>query len=142
MRFAVACVISVLFLVGTSVAQEAPSPLIGSWHNIANPKYPQALMIFSADGYYAQIAVPPGRSKPKNDFEHRSREELMKQFGGFLASYGSWKTDGAKLIRVRTASEDPGVEGTEVVAEFRFDGDVLVLTGQDGHAEGRFRRMR
>jgi hypothetical protein len=108
---------------------------------MTDPKFPQALLIFSADGYYTQVAVPPGRTKPKNEFDHRTREELMKQFGGFRAMYGTWKTDGNKLIRVRTASEDPGNEGTQMVADFRIEGETLILSNQNGRNE-RFRRMK
>jgi hypothetical protein len=129
-------------LARTGQAQPVANPLVGAWHNITDPKFPQALLIFSADGYYAQVAIPPGRSKPKNDFDHRTREELMKQFGGFRASYGTWKADGTKLIRLRTASEEPGTEGTQSVDEFRFEGDILILTGQNAQSRGRFRRMK
>ena len=129
-------------LAGNSLTQPAPNPLVGAWHNITDPKFPQTLLIFSADGYYAQIAIPPGRGKPKNDFDRRTREELMKQFGGVRASYGSWKAEGTTLIRLRMASEDPGIEGTQTAAEFRFEGDILILRGQNGQSEGRFRRMK
>jgi hypothetical protein len=100
------------------------------------------VLVIGADGYYSQITIPPGRSKPKNDWDHRTREELMKQFGGLRASYGTWKVAGNRLTRTRTASEDPGTEGTETVVEFRFEGDELVLKSQDTQREARFRRMK
>ena len=131
-----------LLLAGNSLTQPASNPLVGAWHNITDPKFPQALLILSADGYWAQVAIPPGRKAPKNDFDHRTREELMKQFGGFRASYGTWKAEGTKLIRLRMASEDPAKEGTQTVADFRFEGDMLILKGQNGQNEGRFRRMK
>jgi hypothetical protein len=124
------------------LSQTATNPLVGTWHNVDSPPVPQVLLIIAADGYYAQVAIPSGRSKPKNDFDHRTREELMKQFGGVRASYGTWKAAGNKLIRMRTASEDPGKEGTETAAEFRFEGDVLVLGSPGTQQEGRFRRMK
>jgi hypothetical protein len=143
MRSAIArCLILFFLLAGNSLTQQALNPLVGAWHNITDPKYPQALLIFSADGYYAQVAIPPGRSKLKNEFDHRTREELMKQFGGVRASYGTWKAEGTTLTRVRMASEDPAAEGTQSVAEFRFEGDVLILTGRNGQGGGRFRRMK
>jgi hypothetical protein len=130
-----------VFPVVSLFGQPAASPLAGTWHNIAAPPVPQVLLMIGADGYYAQIAVPPGRSKPRSDWDHRTREELMKQFGGVRASYGSWKVAGNKLIRIRTASEDPASEGTETIVEFRFEGDVLVLRSADTQRESRFRRM-
>jgi hypothetical protein len=132
-----------LWLAANTWTQPAPNPLVGAWHNItSDPKFPQALLIFSADGYYAEVAVPPGRSMPKNDFDRRTREELMKQFGGVRASYGTWKAEGNKLIRLRLASEDPGIEGTQTVNDFRFEADILILTRQNGQSGGRFRRMK
>ena len=130
----------VLFAIN-SLAQTA-NPLIGTWHNLAAPPAPQVLLIIGPDGYYAQIAIPLGRSKPKNDFDHRTREELMKQFGGVRASYGTYKVAGNTLTRMRTASEDPATEGTELVQEFGFEGDVLVLKNHGAKGESRFRRMK
>jgi hypothetical protein len=133
---------ALLLITATGFAQTASSPIVGTWHSVAGPPDPQILLMIAPDGYYSQIAIPPGRSKPKNDWDHRTREELMKQFGGVRARYGTWKVAGNKLIRMRLASEEPGVEGTEAVAEFRIEGDVLVLKGQNNAPEGRFRRMK
>jgi hypothetical protein len=125
----------------SGLAQTVANSVAGTWHNIAGPPVPQTLLMIGADGYYAQISIPPGRSKPRNDWDHRTREELMKQFGGVRAAYGSWKVAGNKLTRMRTASEDPGNEGTETV-EFRLEGDVLVLKSPNTQREARFRRMK
>ena len=142
MRFTTAGLLMMFVLSGrTGPAQPAAPPLAGAWHNTDAPPIPQTLLIFSPDGYYAQVTISPGRSKPKNDFDHRTREELMKQFGGLRASYGTWRLEGTKLIRLRLASEDPGIEGTKTAAEFRFEGDILILKSQNGQSEGRFRRM-
>ena len=72
---------------------------------------------------------------------HRTREELMKQFGGVRISYGPWKVSGNKLIRTRTGSEEPAKEGTDTVEEFRIEGDVLILQNQESR-RARFRRMK
>jgi hypothetical protein len=129
-----------LLLAASCAGQVAQSPFVGTWRNTVAPPLPQEIMILSPDGYFARIAVSPGRSKPKNDFDHRTREELMKQFGGFRAAYGTWKVAGDKLILVRAASEDPARETGQSVLVFRFEGDVLVLTSADGQRETRFRR--
>lgn len=118
---------------------EHKSPLVGTWHNVTQPQFPQAVLIIGADGYYSQIAVSPNRNKPQHDFDHRTREELAKQFGGLRASWGTWKVVGNMLVRTVTASEDPGLEGTEMSQEFRFDGEILVVGSQHG---SRFRRMQ
>jgi hypothetical protein len=120
-------VVGFALLTQSGMAQSAANPLVGAWHLDTDPTFPQAVLIFSADGYYAQVAISPNRSKPKNDFDHETREELMKQFGGLHASWGTWKAEGTQLIRVRLASEDPGVEGTQAIAAFRIEGDVLTL---------------
>jgi len=136
-RCAIARVVVVFVLLAQNgMAQSATNPLVGAWRFETDPKFPQAVLILSADGYYAQVAISPNRSKPKNDFDHETREELMKQFGGLHASWGTWKAEGTKLIRVRLASEDPGVEGTQAIAEFRIEGDVLIL------GKARWHRLR
>jgi hypothetical protein len=117
-RTAVYSLIAFLVLAGSGLAQMGTNSLVGTWHDVASPPIPQTVLMIGADGYYSQITVSPGRSKPKNDFDHRTREELMKQFGGLRASYGTWKVAGNRLSRTRTASEDPGLEGTETVVSF------------------------
>src|SRR5579872_1385367 len=88
-------------LLAAAVPAQAPAPpLVGAWHNQDSPPVPQTLLIFSADGYYAQVSIPPGRARPRNDFDHRTREELMKQFGGFRASYGTWNRGNPSGLRV------------------------------------------
>jgi hypothetical protein len=132
--------LAVMVLAATGAAQVAQSPIVGAWHNTDAPPLPQMLMILSPDGYFARIAISPGRSKLKNDFDHRTREELMKQFGGFRAAYGTWNVAGNKLTLVTAASEDPAREGTQSVQEYRMEGNVLVLTSANGQREARFRR--
>jgi hypothetical protein len=81
-------------------------------------------------------------------FTARTREELMKQFGGLRASYGTWKFAGNTLTRTRThphsqpSGEPVGTEGTKTAVEFRFEGDELVLKSQDTQREARFRKMK
>jgi hypothetical protein len=115
-------------------------PVVGTWHNITKPQFPQTILLIGEDGYFSQIAISPTRTKPAHDFDHRTKAELAKQFGGFRASYGTWKIVGSKLVRTLIASEEPGSEGTETAQEFRLEGEVLVL-GAPQH-ETRFRRMK
>ena len=119
---------------------QTKSPVVGTWHNITKPQFPQAVMLIGEDGYFSQIAISPSRSKPAHDFDHRTKAELAKQFGGFRASYGTWKIVDSKLVRTLIASEEPGSEGKETAQEFRFDGEILVLGGPQH--ETRFRRMK
>jgi hypothetical protein len=134
--------IAFLLLALSALAQTGTNSLVGTWHNVTDPKFPQTVLMIGSDGYYSIITISPGRAKPKNDFEHRTREELMKQFGGLHAAYGTWKVEGNRLTRMRTASDNPGVEGTEGVVEFRFEGDILVLKSSQTQHEGRFRKMK
>ena len=124
----------------TGGAPKPVSPLAGTWHNITQPQFPQGVLLIGEDGYYSYIVVSPNRSKPAHDFDHRTKEELAKQFGGFRASYGTWKIVDNKLIRTVIAGEEPGSEGKETSEEFRLEGDVLVLRGTQHQA--RFRRMK
>ena len=117
------------------------SGLIGTWHNVTEPQYPQAVLLFGEDGYYAEIAVSPGRREPANDFDHRTKEELAKQFGGLRASWGSWQVDGDKLLRHIVASHEPANEGKDNLREFRVEGDTLVLIAPNTKDETRYRRL-
>jgi hypothetical protein len=51
---------ALVMAVVSGLAQTVPNPLVGTWHNVAAPPVPQVLLIIGADGYYAQIAIPPG----------------------------------------------------------------------------------
>ena len=56
-------IILVVLLAGAGLSQAPTSGLVGTWHNVAAPPLPQTLLIFSAEGYYIQLAIPPGRSR-------------------------------------------------------------------------------
>jgi hypothetical protein len=69
----------VALLAGARLSQAPTSGLVGTWNSVAAPPLPQTLLIFSADGYYVQLTIPPGRSKPENHFDHRTPEKLLKE---------------------------------------------------------------
>lgn len=131
-----------VLLAGAGLSQAPTSGLVGTWQSVAAPPLPQTLLIFSAEGYYIQLTIPPGRSRPKNDFDHRTREELLKEFGGVRGSYGTWKVEGAKLIRQSMATVEPAAEGKQAAADFRIEGDILILKGESAQSESRYRRMK
>ena len=131
-----------VLLAGAGLSQAPLSGLAGTWHSVAAPPLPQTLLIFSATGYYVQLTIPPGRSKPKNDFDHRTREELLKEFGGVRGSYGTWKVEGAKLTRQSMATVEPAAEGKQAEADFRMEGDILILKGESAQNDSRYRRMK
>ena len=137
-------VLLILFvLLARAGRSQAPtSVLAGAWHSVAAPPLPQTLLIFSADGYYVQLTIPPGRGQPKNDFDHRTREELLKEFGGVRGSYGTWKVAGAKLIRQSMATVEPAAEGKQAEADFRIEGDILILKGEHAQNDSRYRRLK
>jgi hypothetical protein len=60
--------ILVVLLAGAGLSQAPTSGLLGTWHSVTPPPLPQTLLIFSAEGHYIQLTIPPGRSQPKNDF--------------------------------------------------------------------------
>jgi len=137
-----ALLILFVLLAGAGLSQAPTSILVGAWHSDAAPPLPQTVLIFSADGYYVQLTIPPGRRPIKNDFDHRTREELLKEFGGVRGSYGSWKVEGAKLIRQSMATVEPAAEGKQATADFRIEGDILILKGESAQNESRYRRMK
>jgi hypothetical protein len=131
--------VGVLLLLSVGGQAQTPAALIGTWQRVAEPPAPTTVLFLSTDGYYAQMAIPAKRPIPKNDFDHMTREELMKQYGGVRAAYGSYTVSGNKITLRRIAAISPANEGTDVVWEFRIEAGALVVTVPGGKGESRFR---
>jgi len=150
-RIVLALLLVCVFAYGASALAQNQTPLVGAWERLAlknaegvdiQPPEPAAFVIFSADGYYSQTVIPIGRNKLKKPLEDMTKEELLNQFQLLFAHHGTYTVSGDKLTRRFISHSNPNVEGTELVQEFRIEGDLLILTVPGSKAEARFRRAQ
>ena len=71
-----------------------------------------------------------------------TKEELLNRFQLLFAHHGTYAVSGNTLTRRTISHSNPNVEGTELVQEFRIEGDLLILTRAENKAEARFRRAK
>ena len=123
---------------------------IGTWERFAGKDsegqpsktvIPSSL-IFNADGHYMQVTNPPGREKLDKPVKDMTREELLNRFEGVGGSYGSYSISGNTLTRKSSTNSDPNREGIELKQTYKFEGDLLILTGTTAKYETRFRRVK
>jgi hypothetical protein len=146
------CVCAFL-VVGIPAFAQKQNSLVGTWERISmiiadgsvgQPPSPPAFLIFSAEGYYAQLAIPSGRSKLHKPLDQLTKEELLDQFRYVEGRRGKYTITGNKLARRYDASTNPNQEGSEQVQQFRIESDLLILTATsaDSKAEARFKRVK
>lgn len=139
-------------LARASLAQ-TQNPLIGAWERISlrdaegkvtQPPAPAAFVIFSADGFFSQSAIPTGRLKTDKPLDQMTKEELVQRFNRMETRRGTYTITGNRLTRRNVAHGDPNQEGTERVQLFRIEGDILILSSADPKLknEARFRRAK
>ena len=142
-----------LTLAITDVAQAQAKALTGAWRRISlrdstaqplQPRLVPAFVIFSANGYFSQSAIPAGRPKIAKLWKDMSKEELLSLFEGASAWSGSYTLDGTRLTRATVSDLDPAEEGTKFTQIVRFAGDTLILTWTNpaNRSESRFLRVR
>ena len=158
MRALPALSIAVACLVSTSahIAAQAPHPIVGAWERFSikdstgtdvTPPPPAAFVIFSAEGFYSQTAIPTGRAKVDKPLADQTKEELLARFNRTEARRGQYSISPSSrtLTRTYAASLNPNSEGSEPqVQRFRIEGDVLILTSvtPGNKSEVRFRRAK
>ncbi len=136
-----------------AAAQNAGA-LVGAWQRFSmkdstgtavDPVPPAAFVVFTADGFYSQTAIPAGRPKLAKALAEHTKEELLARVDGSEARHGRYTVAGNVLTRTYIASLNPNNEGSPPqVQQFRIDGDVLILTStRPGNmGEVRFRRAK
>ena len=129
-------------------AQDAKA-FVGTWERIAykddngqavEDRLVRANLIFGADGNYSQVQLPRGREYKNKPLKELTKEELLNRFEGAAAYYGAYTVTGNTLTRKMRVNLNPNAEGTVLTQEFRFEGDLLILTR--GKAEARFQRVK
>ena len=150
-RIVVALLFVCVFAYGARALAQHQNPFVGAWERVSakndegidvQPPEPVAFVIFSADGYFSQTVIPTGRNKLKKPFEDMTKEELLHRFQLLFAWFGTYTVSGNTLTRRIISHTNPNLEGTEVVQEFRIDGDLLILTRPGSKFETRFRRAK
>ena len=147
----IASMVLVLVL-SVSVAAEAQGDdrFVGPWERISlknaqgesiQPPAGSAKLIFTPNGYYAQVVARPGRGKVTKPLAEMTKEELIDRYQGFNGRWGTYTISGNVLTRTDLIAANPNVEGAPRPQNFRFDGDLLILSNDVNMAEARFRRI-
>ena len=139
-------------LIPTAAADDAQR-IVGTWQRVSSkdpqgralqPPAPASILIFTADGHFAQIGFPEGRDssdKPVNTF---TREQLLERFARVEASHGTYKVRRNVLERENEGNINPAQEDQDINQVFRIEGDLLVLVMEPpaGRYEARFKRVK
>lgn len=128
-------VLSVLFL-GLPAMGQSTNPLVGTWERISlkrgnmegQPPAAPEFLIISADGYFSESEIPEGREKVNKPLDQMTKEELVARYQHTAASRGTYTIEGNVLRRKHIADLNPSAEGSDQVRNFRFEGDILVLS--------------
>jgi hypothetical protein len=100
------------------------------------PAAPEFLVL-TADGFFMESELPEGRDKVNKPLDQMTKEELVARFARTAASRGTYTIQGNVLSRKHIADLNPGAEGSDQVRNFRFEGDILVLSaGGPGEVSG------
>ena len=146
-------ILAVIFLASFWVAPaiaETENGLVGVWEMIAlrndkglerPPPFPLNHLIFSAEGYFSQTALPVKRPKINKSMEKLTREELLSRFKNLSARFGTYEVSGSQLMRWTYSHSNPNRENYVTTCEFRIEGDVMTLTHSGTKSEAKWRRL-
>lgn len=143
--------ICVVFALAAPIVAVAQNPIVGVWERISwvtsdgrtlqPPAFP-SFTIFTADGFWSQMIIPPGRTKIDKPVEQLSREELVERFGKIEARYGIYSISGDRLTSIQKSNANPNLEGSVINQIVRMDGEILVLRNPQNGNVARFRRVK
>ena len=145
--------LAVLTLASAGIARAQAPTVVGAWTRVSlrdsvgksvQPPDAPAFVIFSANGFFSQSAIPAGRPKLNKELTALTKDELLARFQHVDAWRGTYAIAGTRLTRKTVADLDPDGEGTELVQVMRFGGDTLILTRPNpaDKSEARFVRVR
>ena len=141
---------------GLNAQESVNAPFVGVWERsfIISPegKVTQdlakgigdpALLIMSENGYFTQTTLPLGRPKLDKPMSQMTKEELLGQLRGVVVRQGTYKVSGNDLTRTTVTNLNPNTEGEAETQQFRFEGDVMILTQREQpKRDVRFRRVK
>jgi len=158
-------VLGLALLPGSAVSQQKPlkEQLVGTWTIVSNDNVapdgtkrqifganPKGILMFEANGRYAQIFVRPDRPKFKaNNRLQGTPEEIRAAYEGALVHFGTWSvTEADKIIVIRTEGalypNQEGTEGKRTIVNLTADELKLAnpASGAGGTTEAVFRRAK
>jgi Lipocalin-like domain len=158
-------VLGLALLPGSAVSQQKPlkEQLVGTWMIVSNDNVapdgtkrqifganPKGILMFEANGRYAQIFVRPDRPKFKaNNRLQGTPEEIRAAYEGALVHFGTWSvTEADKIIVIRTEGalypNQEGTEGKRTIVNLTADELKLAnpASGAGGTTEAVFRRAK
>ena len=151
------------FLSGGAVSQQKSlkDQIIGTWVLVSNDNVapdgtkrqifganPKGILIFEANGRYAQIFIRPGRPNFKvNNRLQGTPEEIRAAYEGALVHFGTWSVTEADIVIRTEGALYPNQEGTEGKRTIvNLTADELKLanpaSGAGGTTEAVFRRAK
>jgi hypothetical protein len=115
---------------------QSTNPLVGVWERISllrgttqgQPPAAPEFLVITADGFFSESELPEGREKVSKQLEQMTQEELVARFKRTAASRGTYTIQGNVLTRKHIADLNPSAEGSDQVRNFRFEGEILVLS--------------
>jgi Lipocalin-like domain len=157
--------VGLALLLGHAIAQQKSlkDQLVGTWALVSNDNVapdgtkrqifganPKGILIYEANGRYAQIFLRPGRPKFKaNNRLQGTPEEIKAAYEGALVHFGTWSvTEADNTIVLRTEGalypNQEGTEGKRSIVSLTADELKLVnpASGAGGITEAVFRRAR
>ena len=147
----------------TSQQRSLKEQLVGIWTLVSNDNIapdgtkrqifganPTGILIYEANGRYAQIFVRPSRPKFKaNNRLRGTPEEIKAAYEGALVHFGTWSVSEAdKTIVLHTEGalypNQEGTQGRRSIVSLTADGLTLVnaASGAGGRTEAVFRRAK
>ncbi len=133
---AVILTLTIMLAVNSTASAPNQKAFVGTWERISNKdgegkaldeRLLPSNLIFAADGHYSQTGFPTGRGKVTKPVKEMTREELVNRLDGVLSSYGTYTVTGNKLTRKVLQHLNPASQGTEIIQEFRLEGDTVTL---------------
>ena len=152
MRLRLVVLASVLSLLPFSVSAQTKDPVAGAWEQVSSKNLKTGAMaqmpnpplhLVYADGHYVQFAAAAKRTKGNTPRAEMTKEQLVERYN-LQGQYGTYRVAGNKLTRRIISAALPDNEGRESTADFRIEGDTLIVTtsGADGGTENRYRRLK
>ncbi len=146
----IACVV-VLLSVGMSA--QAHDPIAGAWEQTAQKNLTSGVVselqkppvrVIYANGYYVQFTAAADRKKLDKPSAEMTKDELVDRLR-MQGQHGTYQIKGAQVVRKVVAAAATVNEGRESTSDFRVEGDVLVMTGQNAEGqkiESRYRKLK
>ena len=141
-----------LLAVVPCVSMAQTNPLLGTWERVSalnaagepdTTNQPGLLMI-GAEGYFIYTAIPANRPKVNKPLDQMTREELLDRFRGLSVRRGTWTMSDNRWRNIELGTENPNIDGREVVRIWRIERDELVLSSPDlkNKTENRWKRVK